>query len=76
MYAPCVSDSLASLCCDVDGLSTGMLGVVDTQCWCGNSFDKHGSLDESACQYRCAGDESQNCGGRNALSVYEASGAY
>ncbi|CAN0427134.1 unnamed protein product, partial [Scytosiphon promiscuus] len=40
------------------------------QCFCGDSFDAYGKLDESGCSSPCQGDSADTCGGRWALSVY------
>jgi hypothetical protein len=39
-------------------------------CFCGNDYRRLGQLDESACNVQCTGDQSQNCGGSWANSVY------
>ena len=45
------------------------LVAVRSQCWCGNSYDKYGK--STRCTMPCAGDDGRDCGGRDALSVYE-----
>eukprot|EP00904_Undaria_pinnatifida_P007443 jgi/Undpi1/3829/HiC_scaffold_16.g07198.m1 len=44
------------------------------ECWCSDttSFEAIGSA--SNCDYDCGGDSSQNCGGYNAMHVYENTG--
>ena len=43
-----------------------------TQCFCGNSYDKYGAADN--CDVKCAGDQSQTCGGGWANQVYDVRG--
>jgi hypothetical protein len=58
------------------GLQYGM------ECWCGNSYGKHGQLvevdgsDAKGCVTPCSGDPSIKCGGENLNSVYEITTAY
>lgn len=40
------------------------------QCFCGVVGDDPDALGEATCNMACAGDLSETCGGRNALSVY------
>lgn len=42
-----------------------------TQCYCGVDSDDPDELGEATCNSPCAGDASQTCGGRNAISVYQ-----
>ncbi|KAF5341506.1 hypothetical protein D9757_014259 [Collybiopsis confluens] len=48
-----------------------------TQCFCGNSLQNNGATGlikgSGYCNYRCAGDSSQSCGGSYFLSVYSTS---
>ncbi|CAN0208124.1 unnamed protein product, partial [Laminaria digitata] len=43
------------------------------QCWCGDSkttdFDKHGKAE---CNQTCSGKDGEICGGKWAMSVYQA----
>lgn len=51
--------------------------MCQRQCWCGDAntdFDKHGDRDESQCTMPCAGAVGENCGGFNAVSVYQDGG--
>ena len=41
------------------------------QCYCGVDADDPARLGDATCNFDCAGDASQTCGGRNAISVYE-----
>ncbi|CAM9976052.1 unnamed protein product, partial [Laminaria digitata] len=41
------------------------------QCFCGEESDDPSRLGESRCTMACAGDDTQTCGGRNAISVYD-----
>lgn len=41
-----------------------------TQCFCGVDSDDPTELGAAMCTTDCAGDSSQTCGGRNAISVY------
>ena len=40
------------------------------QCFCGNSYGKHGSRPESECNDPCPGDSLEKCGGHWRLSIY------
>ena len=42
-----------------------------SECWCGNSYGKHGVLEETACNTPCVGDPSlvNRCGGALANSI-------
>lgn len=42
-----------------------------TQCFCGIASDDPSQLGEASCNYDCAGDASQTCGGQGAISAYE-----
>ncbi|CAN0265438.1 unnamed protein product, partial [Laminaria digitata] len=42
------------------------------QCFCGVSSDDPDELGEATCNFDCAGDASQTCGGCPAISVYES----
>ncbi|KAF8260922.1 WSC domain-containing protein [Lactarius quietus] len=45
---------------------------VSLECWCGNIIMNNGTqIDESNCFMSCSGDNSEVCGGNNALIVYE-----
>lgn len=41
------------------------------QCFCGFSADVPDSLGSGQCGYDCSGDPVEDCGGFNAISVYE-----
>ena len=48
-----------------------MLGLqVGKQCFCGNSYGKHGLSDEGDCSYLCSGNPKEICGGSGINSVY------
>lgn len=40
------------------------------ECFCGMPGDDYAALGEGICNFDCAGDETQVCGGRDAMSVY------
>ncbi len=40
------------------------------QCFCGNSYGKYGRASDADCSVRCAGNDSQRCGGGWRNSVY------
>lgn len=40
------------------------------QCFCGESYNGNGRLNEGSCTTNCSGNKSEICGGVNALSVY------
>lgn len=42
-----------------------------SQCYCGVESDDPSRLGEATCDVDCAGDASQTCGGRFAISVYQ-----
>src|SRR6218665_279119 len=41
-----------------------------SECYCGDSYDKYGQLNESACNSNCYANRSETCGGSKANSVY------
>jgi len=41
-----------------------------SECYCGDSYDKYGQLNESACSSNCFANSSEVCGGSKANSVY------
>ncbi|XP_071946552.1 sialate:O-sulfotransferase 2-like [Antedon mediterranea] len=41
-----------------------------SECYCGNEVF-NAKTDEASCDLKCSGDESQVCGGPNAVSIYE-----
>ena len=43
-----------------------------SECFCGNSYGKYGSLPESSCNMPCSGNKTQICGGTWSNSVYKA----
>jgi len=42
-----------------------------SQCFCGDSYGLYGTVSETSCSHKCAGDLSQICGGSAANSIYE-----
>jgi len=40
------------------------------ECWCGNSFSKHGKLADGDCNLLCDGNKEEICGGKLKNSVY------
>ncbi|CAF1111676.1 unnamed protein product, partial [Brachionus calyciflorus] len=42
-----------------------------TQCYCLNSLNINEQLEEYQCSYKCNGNQTQNCGGLNRLSVFK-----
>ncbi|CAM9959403.1 unnamed protein product [Pylaiella littoralis] len=46
-----------------------------SECFCGDSFDAHGSIEETECSYPCQADSTESCGGKWALSVYATGGS-
>lgn len=40
------------------------------QCFCGDTYDRHGPLNEGSCNAQCSGNRSEICGGDFAISVY------
>ena len=48
-----------------------MLGLqVGKQCFCGNSYGKHGLSDVEDCNYLCSGNPKEISGGSGINSVY------
>ena len=49
-----------------------------SECWCGNSYGKHGRLEDSECSTPCVGDASlvNQCGGALANSVFKVTKQY
>lgn len=41
-----------------------------SECFCGESYDKHGTRNKSDCNKPCTGNGQESCGGANAISVY------
>jgi hypothetical protein len=41
------------------------------ECFCGNSYGKHGKAAENTCNQRCNGNNGQICGGTWRLSIYQ-----
>ena len=41
------------------------------ECFCGFTYDTHGIISQSRCNFLCPGDNSQSCGGNWALDVYK-----
>ncbi|CAB1114978.1 unnamed protein product [Ectocarpus sp. CCAP 1310/34] len=71
MHLGCVKDSRNDRLLD----SVYRSSNLTTECWCGSTDEKddedlfrHGS---ATCEYPCAGDEEQTCGGYWAISLYE-----
>ncbi|CAM9570432.1 unnamed protein product, partial [Sphacelaria rigidula] len=51
--------------------------VLSSQCFCSAEGDDPFELGESTdCTFDCAGDDSQTCGGRNAMNIYEFDSEY
>lgn len=48
--------------------------LVDTQCWCGDANSDIYRYGSATCDYPCAGDAEETCGGYAAMSVYEYGG--
>ena len=68
----CICSPLQQFCFFISGYKYA--GVQFAQeCYCGNSYGKHGALPESDCGYKCPGDESISCGGILANSIYNSS---
>lgn len=44
------------------------------ECYCSSGSDELDSLGEATCNMECSGDDSETCGGRLAISVYEYTG--
>ena len=42
-----------------------------TECYCGETYGKHGMADEADCNSPCAGDMTETCGGFFRNSIYE-----
>jgi len=47
-----------------------------SECWCGNSYGRHGEESADKCTKPCNGDVTQQCGGELTNSVYEITTAY
>lgn len=47
------------------------LFCLSMQCFCGIDSDDPKELGNAICNYDCAGDASETCGGRKAISVYQ-----
>jgi len=45
--------------------------IKSSQCFCGDTYGKHGPGLESSCSMKCLGDNTQICGGFGRNSVYE-----
>lgn len=57
--------------CNAENLE--LAGIqISSQCWCGDPVDliEMEKLDDRQCTYKCAGDQSQACGGWMIASVY------
>ena len=56
--------------CKEDGYT--FFGVQSTnQCFCGNSYGKHGKMPESSCSRKCTADNAYICGGTWRNSIYK-----
>ncbi|CAF0915990.1 unnamed protein product [Brachionus calyciflorus] len=42
-----------------------------TQCYCFNSLNENEQVEEYECSYKCNGNQTQNCGGLNRLSIFK-----
>ncbi|XP_074647913.1 xylosyltransferase oxt-like [Tubulanus polymorphus] len=40
------------------------------ECWCGDSFGRHGKLDEGSCNRKCPGSTDETCGGFLTQNIY------
>lgn len=62
-----------AFCAEVCGLSNYLYFGVEygNECWCDNSIPSRAVLtDPSECNFPCAGDSSQMCGGTLALNLW------
>lgn len=48
-----------------------MFVVLSKQCFCGEATDDPTGLGPATCDFECAGDHSDTCGGYNAITVYK-----
>ena len=55
---------------DFTELTRHILQHVD-ECRCGNSYGRHGKVDETECDTTCNGNGFQICGGGHRNSVYK-----
>lgn len=55
-------------------ISIFMVLLLPSQCWCGDASTPaiNTANGSGTCNFVCAGDSSQTCGGNNAMSVYKA----
>ena len=44
------------------------------RCGCGDTFGRHGSVDDARCNVPCSGEPGRDCGGAEHLSVYRQAG--
>lgn len=60
--------------CDSEGYSLAGL-EMGRECWCGNSiYGDPAPVAAKKCNTPCSGDEDQNCGGPNYMSLYARRG--
>ncbi|CAH1786133.1 unnamed protein product, partial [Owenia fusiformis] len=43
---------------------------IGAQCWCGNSYGKHGKVDDSECTIKCTGEPWRICGDHWKNNIY------
>jgi WSC domain. len=68
-YADDMTNSKCIATCREKGFSFAGTQYYE-QCYCGNSYDRNGKLEESRCNTPCRGNSAEMCGGRWANSVY------
>ncbi|ADV23630.1 glucan endo-1,3-alpha-glucosidase agn1 [Cryptococcus gattii Ru294] len=69
-----ISSSMTASVCNsyCSGLGYAYAGTeYYDECYCGNTLDSSKAADNSQCQYACAGDSSQKCGGVTRIGVYQ-----
>ncbi|CAM9135257.1 unnamed protein product, partial [Hapterophycus canaliculatus] len=64
-------DMTAEVCAVLCASSTFFGTQYGVECWCGDAFTDYDANGEAICDYECAGDTSETCGGFEAISVYE-----
>ncbi|KAK3062360.1 hypothetical protein LTS18_004206 [Coniosporium uncinatum] len=60
--------------CQARGLKYAGL-ELGNQCWCDNYIMNNAQFNSSACNYRCSGDNTRNCGGAAMIDIYENTAA-
>ncbi|CAB1116227.1 unnamed protein product [Ectocarpus sp. CCAP 1310/34] len=65
----------AQICFDLcnDGTNTHFGTQYGEECWCGihPALARHGELDIDSCDFPCAGNEEETCGGFDKMTVYD-----